>query len=108
VRMSTNGTSSNVGATTTSVGDFGTLLLDLNPTYAISGYPNGWTQYFIVLSGLGSPVKGRLAFRYFVESGGPNGPNSDYIGIDSVSYDCHPTSTPTPAPTTTPSTNTTS
>ena len=33
VRMSTNGASSNVGTTATDVGDFTTLLLDINPTY---------------------------------------------------------------------------
>jgi hypothetical protein len=38
------------------------------------------------LSGIGSPTEGRLAFRYFVENGGPSGTNSNYIGIDSVSY----------------------
>ena len=35
---------------------------------------------------------GRLAFRYFVESGGPSGDNSNYIGIDDVAY----TGVPTP------------
>ena len=33
VRMSTNGASSNVGTTATDVGDFTTLLLDINSTY---------------------------------------------------------------------------
>ena len=40
VRMSPNGSSSNVGGTATSVGDFATLLLDINPTYTTNGYPN--------------------------------------------------------------------
>ena len=31
--------SGNVGATATSVGDFTTLLLDINPVYSLSGYP---------------------------------------------------------------------
>ena len=104
VRMSTNGASTNVGATATSVGDFTTLLLDINPTYTLAGYPNVWTQFAVPLSALGSPATGRLAFRYFVENGGPSGTNSDYIGIDSVTYDCNavPVPTPTPAPTSTP------
>ena len=113
VRMSTNGNSSNVGSGPTATGDFATLLLDINPTYTTIGYPTVWTQYTMVLNGVGSPVTGRLAFRYFVENGGSNGLNSDYIGIDSVSYDCNaggvtptpppptPTSTP-PQPTATP------
>jgi hypothetical protein len=101
VRMSTSGISSNVGATATSVGDFTTLLLDINPTYTLTGYPNAWTQFTVGLSGLGAPATGRLAFRYFVENGGPTGTNSDHIGIDTVQYSCNapiPTPTPTPTP----------
>ncbi len=87
VRMSTNGTSTNVGASATSVGDFSTLLLDINPTYTSTGYPTAWTQYTLTLSGLpAAGVSGRLAFRYFVEGGGPSGNNSDYMGIDDVVY----------------------
>ena len=67
LRLSTNGTSFNVGSTTTSTGDFSTLLLDINPTYKASnngGFPATWTQYTLSLPTAGS---GRLAFRYFVE-----------------------------------------
>lgn len=85
VRLSTSGASVNVGATATSTGDFGTLLLDINPTYNATAFPNVWTKYTATVSGLGSPTSGRLAFRYFVESGGPTGANSDFIGIDNVS-----------------------
>ena len=45
VRMSTAGASTNVGTTATDVGDFTTLLLDINPTYTLTGYPNVWTQF---------------------------------------------------------------
>jgi hypothetical protein len=86
VRLSTNGGSTDVGSTATSVGDFTTLLLDINPTYAPGGYPTVWTQYTITLSDLGGATNGRLAFRYIVENGGPTGSNSDYIGIDTVEY----------------------
>lgn len=87
VRMSTNGTSTNAGTTNTSVGDFSTLLLDINPTYTGTGYPTAWTQFTVTLSGLpNAGVSGRLAFRYFVEGAGPAGANSDYIGIDDVVY----------------------
>ena len=61
VRMSTNGTSSNVGTTATDVGDFSTLLLDINPTYNTSGYPSVWTQFTVTVSGVASPTTGRLA-----------------------------------------------
>lgn len=92
VRLSTNGNSTNVGTTATSVGDFGTLLLDINPTLSGSGYPTGWTQFSITISGLGGPVSGRFAFRYFVTNGGPSGANSDFIGLDDVEF----TSIPAP------------
>lgn len=86
VRMSLNGASTNVGTTATSVGDFTTLLLDINPNYTTTGYPNNWTQFTVTLSGISSPTPGRLALRYFVENGGPSGANSDYIGIDTLEY----------------------
>ena len=54
-----------------------------------SGYPSVWTQYSVTLSGISGTPTGRLAFRYFVENGGPAGANSDYIGIDTVAYDCN-------------------
>ena len=108
VRMSINGSSTNVGTTATDVGDFSVLLLDINPTYTTTGYPNAWTQFTVTVTGVASPTMGRLAFRYFVENGGPKGGNSHYIGIDSFQFNanCEPTptpSTPTPASTATPS-----
>ena len=82
MRLSTNGGSSNVGATDTSVGDFTTLLLSINPTLDIGGYPTAWTQFTVNLNGvLGGPISGRLAFRYFVSKTDENG---NYIGIDTV------------------------
>jgi hypothetical protein len=102
VRMSTNGASTNVGTTEHDVGDFTTLLLDINPNQTTTGYPNIWTQFTVTVSGLGSPATGRLALRYFVEDGGFFRPNADYIGIDTVTLSCVlPTPTPSPAPTAT-------
>ncbi len=99
VRMSTNGASTNVGATSTSVGDFTTVLLTINPSLVTGVYPTAWTQYTITISGLLAPTSGRLAFRYFVTNGGPSGSNSDYIGIDAFQYTPYvcPTVTVTPA-----------
>ena len=97
VRLSTNGASSDVGNTATSVGDFTTLLLDIDPGYVNNGYPTGWALFSINITGLSSSTTGRIAFRYFVENSGPNGVNSDYIGIDGFQFFCAPT-TPTPAP----------
>lgn len=84
VRLSTNGASENVGNTALSVGDFTTRLLDINPTLQSTGYPAVWTQYVITLSGLAVPTSGRIAFRYFVTNSGPNSPNGNYIGIDTL------------------------
>jgi len=102
VRMSTNGASTNVGTGPTGLGDFTTLLLDINPTYqtGAGGYPSVWTQQTITVTGVPSPTLGRFAFRYFVENGGPSGANSDYIGIDTFAYNapCGPNPTPTPTP----------
>lgn len=104
VRVSTAGASTNVGTTPTDVGDFGTLLLDINPNLVgtdfncgagvtdpaggtLPGYPQSWCQINLTsASGLPSSGTGRIAFRYFVTSGGPAGANSDFIGIDTFSY----------------------
>ncbi len=86
VRLSTNGASVDAGATTTSVGDFTTLLATINPGLTTTGYPSVWTQFTITLSGLSGPSNGRFAFRYEVPDGGPAGANSDYIGIDTVQF----------------------
>jgi Ig-like domain CHU_C associated/Secretion system C-terminal sorting domain len=84
VRLSTNGASTNVGTTNTSVGDFTTVLLTINPNLTTTGYPATWTQFTATISGLPGPTSGRIAFRYFVTSGGPSGANSDNVGIDNV------------------------
>jgi len=86
VRLSTNGASTNVGTLATDVGDFTTLLLSINPTLAAGGYPDVWTQFSATLTGIPAGATGRVAFRYFVENGGPSGTNSNYIGIDTVEY----------------------
>jgi len=85
VRLS-QGTGTTVGTGTASVGSFNTLLFDINPGLTTSGYPTSWTVYTATLSGITGTVAGRFAFRYFVDDGGPNGTNSNYIGIDDVIY----------------------
>lgn len=87
VRVSVNGSSVNAGTTETSVGDFTYLQLDINPTYTVAAYPIAWQQYTVIISGLPAGNQtGRIAFRYFVEDGGPNGNNSNVIGIDQFRY----------------------
>lgn len=88
VRMSLNGSSTNVGTLATDVGDFTTVLATVNPGLVAGGYPYDWTEFTITLTSgqVPSPTLGRVAFRYFVTNAGPAGNNSDYIGIDTFSY----------------------
>ena len=88
LRMSLNGASTNVGTSETSVGDFTTVLAEVNPNLVVGGYPEVWTQYVVTLTSaqVPTPTLGRFAFRYFVTNGGPSGDNSDYIGIDTFDY----------------------
>jgi hypothetical protein len=84
VRLSTNGASTNAGNDATTVGDFTTVVLSINPTLVLGVYPTAWTQYTV--SGLPHSGTGRIGFRYFVTGAGFNGTNSDYIGVDRVVY----------------------
>lgn len=86
VYLSKDGSGTDVGNTPTSVGTFSTLLLDINSTLSTTGYPAVWTAYTVTLSGVTGNATGRFGFRYFVTSGGLYGDNSNYIGIDSVTY----------------------
>ena len=114
VRLSTAGTSSDVGTTATSVGDFTTTLVSVNPDLQAGGYPATWTRYSATLSGIGT-VTGRIGFRYHVTNGGPGGSNSNYIGLDTFAVGADGggttptsigTSTSTPGNTTPVATNT--
>jgi hypothetical protein len=78
-------------------GDFNNKLLDINPTYEYFhtdanqytpyAYPSSWTKFEATVSGLNGPVKGRFAFRYYVEDAGLCATcNGNGVGIDKVSY----------------------
>jgi len=94
VRISSKGESLNVGAGT-DPGDFKDVALDINPFYKFYhtdpslydpiAYPATWTRFEATVGGLDAPVKGRFAFRYFVEGGGSNG-LATAVGIDQVIY----------------------
>lgn len=87
LRMSAAGTSTNIGTTATSVGDFTVLAVDVNPSLTTTDYPATWTQYSYTVTGLSAPTVSRFAFRYFVTATGTGGaPNSNFIGIDDFSY----------------------
>lgn len=88
VRLNATNTE-NVGEDSASVGDFKTLLLDINPQLKKSGpttYPKEWTKYTITIDGLPAAAERRFAFRYFVNNAGPGGKNSYGVGIDSVAF----------------------
>lgn len=91
VRVNPVNGSADVGRDATSVGNFSEVLLDINPDYLLEGdgsYPGDWEQFTVVVSGM--PGKNaqlsRIAFRYFVEDGGPAGNNSLAIGIDKFNF----------------------
>jgi uncharacterized repeat protein (TIGR01451 family) len=77
----------NVGTLPADTGNFGTLLLDVNPAYAAGGFPAAWTMQSVSLSGLPAGVnQGRFAFRHMavVSGPGPTATGGDYVGVDSV------------------------
>lgn len=84
VRLSTDGDSSNDPIDANDVGSYTILLESINENLEVGGYPEDWTEISITLSGIGTSVDSRVAFRYFVTSGGPTGSNSNYIGIDAL------------------------
>ncbi len=72
------------------------LLFTVNPSLlaasgtcptAADGYPNAWCQITLTnVAGIPNFGSGRIAFRYFVTGAGSAGANSDYIGIDTFSF----------------------
>ncbi len=86
IRLSTAGASTNIGSSAADVGDFTRLLWDINPNYTPTGYPWDWEiRQTSNITGL--PVggaQGRIALRYFVENGGPDGTRGTLIGVDHI------------------------
>lgn len=80
LRLSTTGTG--VGTTTTSLGDFTTLLVAVNPTLDPDGFPDAWTQFTATITGLSGPTTAYFGFRYVVSDTSVNG---NYVGVDTVS-----------------------
>lgn len=93
----------NVGKTSSDIGNFSKILLDINPAYifndpsapsngGIPGYPRAWRKYTITVTGLAAPVSNaRFAFRYLANdaglqggSGGANYPT--VVGVDSLAF----------------------
>jgi hypothetical protein len=86
VRLSPDGTTT-APASPTDEGSYTELLLEINPNLDAGGYPDVWTEFTVVVSGLTGAVDTNVAFRYFVTDAGPTGANSNFIGIDTLSID---------------------
>ncbi len=94
VLISTHGDNLNVGSGR-DPRTFDISLLYINPSYvwyhtsptlySPVAYPGKWTRFEATVYGLNQPVKGRFAFRYFVEGGGYNGLATG-VALDKVSY----------------------
>jgi len=83
VRRNTKNTGTFVGDTYSSVGDFTTLLYEINETELTNYYPEVWTKISVEITDLPTPTAGRIAFRYFLTQ---NNYYSFGIGIDSLAY----------------------
>jgi len=67
VRACNVGTCTDVGTEPGDVGQFATLVLDINPTEVQAGYPAQWTRYTLTAAeGLPTSGSGRIAFRHHV------------------------------------------
>ena len=73
------------GSTPQDLGQFSTVLLDINPDQASGVFPLSWSAQSLTLSGLPAGASsGRLAFRFVAPNGGPSGNQGSRIGIDSL------------------------
>jgi hypothetical protein len=74
----------NVGTDAESIGDFDQLIFDINPNLTTTDYPTSWEKFEWTVNGLNASGRtpARIGFRYYVTDAGPNGANSNFIGID--------------------------
>ena len=84
VRFSDLGGASSDPISEFDVGSYTNLILEINSSLIVGGYPDTWQQQTATISGIANGTDVRVAFRYFVTDGGPTGNNSNYIGIDDV------------------------
>lgn len=98
VRLCVGQPCNTVGPGATGVGGFSTLLRDINPNLqtgtdpaGIHGYPDQWARFDLgPANGVPDNGIGRIAFRYFVPNGGPDGLHSNIIGLDTVRIEATP------------------
>lgn len=88
IRISTAGSSTDVGTDQYSTGVFGTVLFSINPNLdtTVGAYPMTWTRYAIPIPASANGFNGRIAFRYFITNGGVSGINGSTIGVDNLIY----------------------
>jgi hypothetical protein len=70
-------------------GDFTVTLLTVNPSHTVNAddsYPVTWTRFEATVSGLSEPVKGRIAFRYYLPFNYQYNQPTTIIAIDRMSY----------------------
>lgn len=85
VRLSTSGDLSTIPSTgSADLGSFTTLINTVNPNLAPNVYPVAWTEVLYTVVDLPVETNCRLAFRYFVTNGGPNGANGNAIWLDAL------------------------
>lgn len=83
LRLSTSGASTDVGEGAMDVGDFDTVLVDINPNNETGVYPETFTEIVATVSGLSGTTQGRVALHYFNQFMDVNGNN---IAIDTFEY----------------------
>lgn len=93
MRVCSGSPCTDVGTTSTDVGEFTTLLVSVNPNLVgaadptgANGYPQADFAQFTADASDGLPTSGtgRIAFRYFVTDSGGAGSNGSTIGVDTV------------------------
>jgi hypothetical protein len=82
IRMN-SATSTNVGGSVSTVGNFTKLLLSVNSNNAASTYPSSWTKYEYTFTGITGTIETRIGFRYSV----PAGKKAKNIGIDQFKFE---------------------
>lgn len=88
VRMNNHNDGTNVGSGD-DPGDFTELLTAINPfqTYnQANSYPTTWTRFEATVAGLNAPVKGRIAFRYYVPFNYQYYQATTIVAVDKMSY----------------------
>lgn len=82
LRQSTSGETSTNPSGLTNFGSYTVLCSTVNAGLTAGGYPETWTKFTYVVTGLTGQVASRFALRYTVSNGGPSGANSNGIGVD--------------------------